>query len=236
MVKNYIALDIETTGTSPEKNKIIEIGAVKVIDGKEKETFSKLINPECSIPYFITGITGIDNSMVKGSPTIETVMPEFIDFCEEYPILGHNLRFDHSFLSVNAQRINMKFSGNGIDTLKIAKKCIKDVECRKLDYLCKYYNIEDKNHHRALNDAVAASRLYMKMWELYGAENEKIFGCEQFSYKLKKESPITPRQKTYLMDLLKYHRINFEEDIEKLSKSEASRHIDNILSTYGRIR
>lgn len=236
MIRDYVALDIETTGVSPDGNRIIEIGGVKVVDGVEEETFSELVNPGCSVPPFITEITGIDDGMVSGCRGIGEVMPDFMKFCEGFVILGHNLKFDYSFLSVNAERMGMKFNNTGIDTLRIAKKCVTGVKCRKLDYLCEYYGIEDKEHHRALNDAVAASRLYMKLWELYGEEQPDVFGTEQFGYKAKKQSPITERQKAYLIDLIKYHRIVFEYDIDGLSKSEASRHIDRIISTYGRIR
>lgn len=235
MIKDYVALDIETTGVNPDGNKIIEIGAVRVIGGMEKETFSELINPACLIPPFITGITGIDDYMVADCGQIEQILPKFVEFCEGFVILGHNLKFDYSFLSVNAERMGMKFNNIGIDTLRIAKKCIADVPCRKLDYLCSYYGIEDKKHHRALNDAVAASRLYLKMCELYGADYADVFKTEEFGYRAKKQSPITARQKAYLTDLIKYHRIEFKYDIDKLSKSEASRHIDGIISTYGRI-
>ena len=90
------------------ENKIIEIGAVKVKDGKIVDTFSRLIDPECNIPYYITNLTGITNDMVKGQDTIDIVLKEFIDFAEDDVIMGHNIMFDYSFLKCNAMAYNYK--------------------------------------------------------------------------------------------------------------------------------
>lgn len=235
MIDKYVALDIETTGFNPVNDKILEIGAVKVKNGRVVDTFSELINPGIPVSWRITEVTGIDDSMVRGCDNVSVVLRKFLKFCDEDVILGHNLNFDYSFLAEKSAEIGMKFSKYGLDTLTMAKKHLKNLESRKLDYLCAYYGIEDKEHHRAYNDASVTAKLYKKLADLYEKENDSVFIPAKMQYKPKKASPITPRQKTYLTDLIKYHRVEFNENIDELSKSEASRWIDKILSTHGRI-
>ncbi|MCI6498392.1 MAG: 3'-5' exonuclease [Lachnospiraceae bacterium] len=235
MIDKYVALDIETTGFNPVNDKILEIGAVKVKNGRVVDTFSELINPGIPVPWRITEVTGIDDSMVRGCDNVSVVLRKFLKFCDEDVILGHNLNFDYSFLAEKSAEIGMKFSKYGLDTLTMAKKHLKNLESRKLDYLCAYYGIEDKEHHRAYNDAGVTVELYKKLADLYEKEKDSVFIPAKMQYKPKKASPITPRQKTYLTDLIRYHRLEFNENINELSKSEASRWIDKILSTHGRI-
>ena len=235
MIDKYVALDIETTGFNPVNDKILEIGAVKVKNGRVVDTFSELINPGIPVPWRITEVTGIDDSMVRGCDNVSVVLRKFLKFCDEDVILGHNLNFDYSFLAEKSAEIGMKFSKYGLDTLTMAKKHLKNLESRKLDYLCAYYGIEDKEHHRAYNAAGVTVELYKKLADLYEKEKDSVFIPVKMQYKPKKASPITPRQKTYLTDLIRYHRLEFNENINELSKSEASRWIDKILSTHGRI-
>lgn len=235
MINDYVVFDIETTGLRPKTDKIIEIGAVKIKDGEQTEIFSELINPGVKLPKVINEVTGITDEMLKGKRSINDVLPDFVKFCDTEVVMGHNLMFDYSFISVNAVNMNLKFEKSGIDTLKIAKKHLSGLESRKLDYLCSYYGIEDKEHHRAYNDAAVTYKLYLKLAELFESPEDAVFVPQKMVYKSKKQSPITEKQKVYLIDLIKYHRIDFKQDINMMTKSEASRWIDKILSTYGRI-
>lgn len=235
MVTDYVAFDLETTGLHPKTDKIIEIGAVKVRNGKTEDVFSELVNPGMILPSVITEVTGITDDMLKGKRTIQEVLPDFLDFCDMEVVLGHNLMFDYSFVTVDAVNLNLSFEKSGIDTLKIARKHLPQLESRKLDDLCRYYGIEDKEHHRAYNDAQVTSMLYQKLAELFWQSEDAVFEPQKMVYKSKKQSPITEKQKVYLLDLIKYHRIDFKTDINMMTKSEASRWIDKILSTYGRI-
>ena len=232
---DFVVFDIETTGFSPVNNRIIEIGAVKVKDGEPADVFKSLVNPGLKLPEFITEVTGITDDLLEGERQIKEVLPEFIEFCDTDVVMGHNLMFDYSFIKVNAVNLNLEFDKSGIDTLKIAKKHLAGLESRKLDYLCSYYGIEDKEHHRAYNDAMVTSRLYLKLAEEFETPGDTVFKPYKLAYKSKKQSPITEKQKVYLLDLIKYHRIDFKSDISMMTKSEASRWIDKILSTYGRI-
>lgn len=233
MLENYVAVDIETTGLNSKNDRILEIGAVKIEKGQIKEVFDVIINPGIEIPDKITQLTGIDRTMTQGAPYVEEVIGEFIEFTGDNIILGHNLIFDYSFLKVNAVNNNYEFEKKGIDTLKLARKYLADIESRRLDYLCSYFGISDENHHRAVNDAKAALDLYKILCEKY--ENGSEFEPEQMVYKVKKQGPITPAQKRYLLDLVKYHNISIDYEVDKLRKNEASRIIDGIILSKGRI-
>lgn len=235
MLRDYISVDIETTGVNAKWDRIIEIGAVKVRDGKVTETFSELINPGVRVSSFITELTGINNDMLSDKPTIEEVLPRFIQFAGDDFLLGHNIMFDYGFLKQNAINLNLSFDKWGIDTLKIARKTLKGLESRGLEYLCNYYGIKDENHHRAFNDANVTSQLYMILMEKFGGELPGLFEARELVYRVKKLQPITERQKKYLTDLMKWHHIEPDFDISMLTKNEASKKIDKILSENGRI-
>lgn len=235
MVRDYVCVDIETSGVNTKWSKIIEIGAVKVHDGEVVDTFSQLIYPGVAVSGFITELTGITDDMLKGQPEIEEVLPKFIEFARDEYLLGHNIMFDYGFLKQNAANLKLEFNKSGMDTLKIARRVLSGLESRGLEYLCKYYGIEDKNHHRALNDAMVTSQLYLILMKEFGEEYPKLFEPKELVYAVKKLQPITDRQKKYLSDLLAWHHITPDYDINLLSKNEASKKIDKILSEKGRI-
>ncbi len=234
-VKDYVCVDIETTGVNTKWSKIIEIGAVKVRDGKVVETFSELINPGEKLSEFITGLTGITDEMLEGKPGIEEVLPRFIEFAKDDVLLGHNLMFDFGFLKQNAVNLKLSFEKQGLDTLKIARKALPNLHSRGLEYLCNHYGIADENHHRAFNDAKVTSELYLILMKEFGEEFTKSFEPKEMAFKVKKMQPITARQKSYLTDLIRYHNITIDYNIEQLTKNEASKKIDKILSEKGRI-
>lgn len=235
MIKDYVCVDIETTGIRAKWDKIIEIGAVKVRDGKVVETFSKLINPGVKVSPYIRELTGINDEMLKNQHYIEQVLPEFVDFAKDDLLLGHNIMFDYGFLKQNAINLNLEFEKMGIDTLKIARKTLKGLESRGLEFLCNYYGIKDENHHRAFNDAQVTSKLYDILMEQFGEEYPGLFEPYRLVYKAKKMQPITDKQKKYLTTLMNYHHMDMDFDLDELSKNEASKKIDKIISEKGRI-
>ena len=231
MIRDYVALDLETTGLSAKTDKIIEIGAIKVLNGEIVDKYETLINPGAVISQRITEVTGITNEMVKDAPYISEKIGELMEFIGELPLLGHNLLFDYSFVKRAAINNGYKFEKMGVDTLKIARVRLKELESKRLDFLCAYYGIEDNNHHRAYNDAVVAHELYIKLCSEFEEESGEPI---PLVYSVKKESPITDRQVQFLSDLVRKHNIEIDYDITKLSKNEASRKIDILISTYGR--
>ncbi len=239
MIDTFIAVDIETTGLDPKLDKIIEIGAVKVVKGKIIESFDILVNPKRELSQFITRLTGITDSMLIEATEEEEAFQKFLAFAEEEVLLGHHLIFDYSFLKCIAAKRKIPFERKGIDTLKIAKVCLPQIEKHSLEYLCSYYQIVNRHAHRACEDAMATISLYWQLKEQFWNDSlqmEQVFSAEQMMYRVKKESPITAAQMRYLKALVQYHHINLEEEICQMTKQTASRKIDQILSVYGKIR
>ena len=235
MVNSYVCFDLETTGLSPEKDEIIEIGAVKVAEGKVIDRFSRFVKPDNPISPLVTSLTGISNDMVAGAGPTDRTIYDFLYFCEEYPVVGHNLMFDYRFTYRYAKKYYMDFKKEGLDTLKIARKVLPELPSRSLESLCDHYGIVNVSAHRAYHDALATAKLYQTLKYYFGASEEKLFNAEPLVWKQKKVQPATNRQKEYLKELAKYHRIEVNSDLESLTRSEASRLIDKILFQYGRM-
>ena len=236
MRNSYIALDLETTGLKPDTDRILEIGAVKVEEGEVTETFSTFIDCGIPVPPFITELTGITQKMILGSPSLEEGMGRFMEFSGQEVLLGHNLSFDYAFVKQNAAALWFPYERQGLDTLKIARCCLPELPKKSLDQVSAYFGIPQEHHHRALDDALTAARIYQRLKEEFCEVYPELFEPSRLNFKVKKASPITNSQKVYLRDLLKYHRINDNVKIEELTKSQASRIIDGIILKYGRIK
>lgn len=233
MINTYISIDLETTGLNPKQDKIIEIGAIKVEEGKITDTFSQLLNPGRKLEERIVELTGITDRDLEGKPYVEDVFPKLMDFLGDYPLLGHSVLFDFSFLKKAAVNQKLTFEKQALDTLKIARKFLADLEHRSLDYLCEYYGIPH-HAHRALADAEATHMLYLRLAEAFYKEEEALFVPQQLQFQVKRDTPITKPQKERLYRLLTQHNITLEVSVEKLTRSEADRFIDKILAKYGR--
>ncbi len=158
----YVVFDLETTGFSPEKNKIIEIGAVKVIGGKITERFSEFVNPEVPIPYEIEELTSIRDDMVVDAPKIEEILPRFMKFCEGAVMVAHNADFDMSFIKKNCERQGLPCEYTIIDTVALARYLLPQLNRFKLDTIAKALNIVLANHHRAVDDAGCTAEIFVK--------------------------------------------------------------------------
>ena len=234
-MREYVTLDLETTGLEPKRDRIIEIGAVKVSNGVVIGEYTTLIDPQLEIPERISKLTGISNDMVQGKPLIQKVLGEFLEFCGDLPLLGHNILFDYSFVKHQAVNCGLEFEQEAVDTLKIARAVLPDLPSRSLQNLRQHFEIPQGDAHRALEDARTTYHLYERLFQEYGQSKPELFCSKPLIYKVKKQGPMTPAQKRYLQDLVKYHRINLNVNPESLTKNEASRLIDEILSTYGKI-
>ena len=229
MTNSYISIDLETTGLNPKLDRIIEIGAVKVVDGKVYDTFSALVNPGRKLTERVVELTGIRDEMLKEAPVMDEVLPKFHAFLEELPLLGHQLLFDYSFLKKAAVDRKQSFEKNGMDTLKIARRCLPDLEHKTLEYLCKYYKI-DHSAHRALKDAVATHELYQTLARAYSSVQGDLFCPQKLIFQVKRDTPITRAQKERLYRLLSQHKLVIEVNVESMTRSEADRMIDRILA------
>lgn len=233
MLKSYVAFDLETTGLSVEENCIIEFGALKVRDGAVADRFMTFVKPEEEITERITEITGITNAMTEDAPPIEQVMKAFVDFCGDDVLIGHNLLFDFSFAKKYAGRCGYSFEKKGIDTLKIARTVCTGVVSKSLGSLCDYYGIVNDQAHRAYHDALATAKLYQTLAHYYENGHEALFAPSPLIYKEKKVQPATPKQKAYLKELIKYHKIDFNEDMDAMTRSQMSKAIDKIILNHG---
>lgn len=230
MTKDYICVDLETTGLNPGQDRIIEIGALKVEKGRITDRITTFVNPGRRLEERITSLTGIRDEDLQEAPYIEDVLPRVLEFMGDLPLLGHSVLFDFSFLKKAAADQRKSFEKDGIDTLKIARKYLADLEHRSLDYLCNYFQIPHRAH-RGMEDAEATRLLYEKLAELfYDAEKGGLFLPTPLVYRVKRDSPATKAQKEQLYRLLKQHNIVLNADVERLARSEANRWINKILS------
>ncbi|MCC8065582.1 MAG: 3'-5' exonuclease [Clostridiales bacterium] len=234
MLAEYVVFDLETTGLRPAMDRILEIGAVRVKNGGITDSYETLVDHGLPIPGEITRLTGITEEMTVGAPDIRTAVEGFLAFAGDDVLMGHNLPFDYSFMKQTVLNLGGRFERRGIDTLAIARKTLPQLKRKSLDSLASWYQIPEEHHHRALDDALTTARLYECLRREFGAAYPVLFEPVPLQYKARKDSPITSSQKGYLHDLIKYHRIETNVNIDLLTKSEASRMIDRILFEYGK--
>ena len=160
---DFVVFDLETTGFSPTKDQIIEIGAVKISGGKVLDHYSVFVNPERSIPVRITELTSIDDSMVADADPVGKVLPEFLEFCRGCSLVAHNADFDVGFIEKKAENLGLECSFTVLDTVQIARMLLTDLHSFKLNSLCKYFKIHQEHHHRAVDDARVTAEVFLKL-------------------------------------------------------------------------
>lgn len=166
--QGVIALDLETTGLGPTYDRIIEIGAIKLLPNGELKSLSTLINPEINIPARTTEIHHITDEMVKDSPLLSSVIPEFTAFIGDLPIVAHNAKFDIGFFVYAYHVLGVELSGNEIyDSCRMGRTVFKKIEIDelppdnfRLGTLANYFNIDLKSYHRATDDALACLKIF----------------------------------------------------------------------------
>ena len=163
---DYVVFDLETTGFSLETNRIIEIGAVKVQNGKIVDKFSTFVNPQVPIPFRIEQLTSINDSMVIDAPVIADILPEFMKFCEGCVMVAHNADFDMSFIKKNCQRLDIPCKPTIVDTVALARVLLPNLNRFKLDTVAKALGVSLENHHRAVDDAGCTAEIFVKFIEM----------------------------------------------------------------------
>ena len=158
----YVVFDLETTGFSPIKDKIIEIGAVKVENGKITERFSTFVNPKIPIPFRITQLTSITDQMVMDAPDIETVLPQFLEFIGDAVLVAHNASFDVGFIEQNCRYQDIVPNFTSVDTVAMARILLPTLSKFKLNVVANALHISLENHHRAVDDAGATAEIFVK--------------------------------------------------------------------------
>ena len=161
--KTFVVFDIETTGLHyTEGDKITEIGAVRIVDGKIVDKFQTLINPGVKISQEITDLTGITDEMVKDAPPFEKVIPDFFKYVDGSIVIAHNIEFDYKFVKYMAKESGYVFKNPGIDTFAFSKEVVKGLKNYKLNTICAHFGI-DFLHHRAYSDAYATAKMFIEL-------------------------------------------------------------------------
>ena len=163
---SFVVFDLETTGFSAAKNKIIEIGAAKVVNGSITERFSTFVNPKVPIPYEIEQLTHITDDMVLDAPMIHEILPQFMEFCQNAVMVAHNADFDMSFIRHNCDLLGLECEKTVLDTVALARVLLPSLNRFKLNTIAKALNISLENHHRAVDDAACTAEIFIKFVEM----------------------------------------------------------------------
>jgi len=159
---SFVVFDLETTGFSPVKDSIIEIGAVQITGGVITRRFSSFVNPEIPIPFRIEELTGISDRDVSNAPKIEEALPAFLEFCRGSAVVAHNASFDTGFIRENAGRLHLSWEPTVLDTVSLAHLLLPKLNRYKLDTVAKALNVSLENHHRAVDDAGCTAEIFLK--------------------------------------------------------------------------
>ena len=194
----YVVFDLETTGFSSIKDKIIEIGAVKVEDGRITERFSTFVNPNRPIPFEITQLTGISDQMVLKAPDIETALPKFLEFVGDSVLVAHNAGFDVGFIEQNCRYQNIVPEFTSVDTVAMARILLPTLSKFKLNVVANALHISLENHHRAVDDAGATAEIFVKFAQMLR---------ERGIYTLERLNQLGAQSKEMVKKLPSYHVI-----------------------------
>ena len=188
---SIIVLDFETTGLSPQQgDRAIEIGAVKLHQGKIVDRFQSLMNPGFRVSSFIEGYTGITNNMLANAASCDEVMDQFADFIQGSNLLAHNASFDQRFLDAELEQIQRDYMGKFTCTLLVSRRLHQESASHKLGDLVRYHQIEnDGVFHRALADAEMTARL----WQVQLATLQEKYAITQPSFELMTQIAKTPK-------------------------------------------
>lgn len=161
---DFIAFDLETTGIVPGVDQIVEIGAVRFINGEPESIFSTLVCPRIPIPPSATAVNKITNEMVKDKPLIEDLLPAFTEFCQQYPLVAHNAPFDFQFLLADYKKFEIETpQAVVLDTLPISRKVFSGLANYKLGTLVTHLKIDSTKFHRAEEDAHYVGKIFIEI-------------------------------------------------------------------------
>lgn len=171
----FIAFDVETTGTVPGVDTIIEIGAVRFVDGAIDAVFSTLVDPQRPIPPGASQVNGITDEMVRGKPLIQDLLDPFAEFCGEEIMVAHNATFDAQFLTASIKKFESKApKGIVLDTLSMSRKVILGLPNYRLGTLVQHLNIPTTDFHRAEEDATYCGRLFIHLVRRISGNGQQV--------------------------------------------------------------
>ena len=236
----FICFDIETTGLSAARDKITEIGAVKVENGVITDTFSTFANPEMPIPQKITQLTGITDDMVKDAPSQSEAVGAFLEFAGDNVLVAHNAPFDTSFIAKACEDMGREYNYTSIDTVAISRAILTDIKNCKLDTVAKFLRLGDFNHHRATDDAEMLARIFPNLCKRITDDsgitntndiNTKIAGGD-FKKLPTYHQIILVKNKTGLKNLyrlISYSHLNYFYKKPRIPKSELVKYREGLI-------
>ncbi len=233
-----IVLDTETTGLDYTREKMVEFAAVRLENGKIKDEFQTLINPQQHIRKSSIAIHGITPEMVEDAPTEEEAMPRILEFIGDYPIVAHNAIFDFSFINEASKRVfGKEIKNERIDTQQMFKEIYPDLDAHGLNALTEKFNVELTNHHRAMGDTMGLALAYPKLKKLYlqkfDWENKQLDNVNYlFERFLRIQQTISVLQ-SELQDLKSVFKLYFELGGETLESEEGDLLLYNSKQTFG---
>ena len=170
--EEYVAFDLETTGLSSKTDRIIEIGAVVLKEGKEVERFQTFVDPERKLDRKIVDLTGITDEMLQGAPKIEEVLPKFLEFIGDRVLVAHNSDFDTGFIRAECGRLGLPYEYTAVDTLILSQNLLPQLNKFKLNIVSDALNLPDFNHHRAADDSLTCGLIMHKLMNKLEEEHD----------------------------------------------------------------
>ncbi len=228
---NAVVIDLETTGLLKRTDRIIEIGALRIREGRIADTCSILVDPGFPLTQEIVEITGITDEMLAGRERFEQIADTLLDFLGDDVLVGHSITGDYAFLKkafVDCRPKGFVFEKKGIDTLKLARALLEPDEKKRLADCCRHYGYVF-HAHRAPDDAAATWFLLQKLYEEFGSLKPELFEPQQLCFAVKRDTPVMEKQKEKLRKAAKEMGIQIDENrMSALTKSQASRILDKL--------
>ena len=237
---DFVVFDIETTGLSPKNDMITEIGAVKISKGVIVDRYSQLINPGVKIPKKIIELTGITDDMVKNKPSIEEVLPKFIEFFGDSILVAHNASFDMGFIIEKFSKVGIEINNTVLDTLELSRELFPNLKSHRLNKVAKHLNVKLENHHRAVDDSEATANILLKCIPLLKDKGVKLIGeinttfNDSINYKSGRTNHIIIFAKNYtglknLYKIVSQSHIKYFYRNPRIPKSIISKHREGLL-------
>lgn len=239
-----IAFDLETTGTNPTGDRIIEIGAVKIRDLKIVDSFDMLVDPECEISDFISNLTGITNDMVKGCAGEREALLKFKEFIGEKPVLvAHNSQFDTGFISACAKRQGIELKYSSIDTVPMSQIMLPELEKHKLNFVAEHFGLGDFNHHRGCDDAEVLGKIFINLCNMLSEQYPQLLiTVDMLNSLLANDSQVLSKPTHHqiilvrnniglknLYKLISYSNLKYFKRRPRIPKSELVKHREGLI-------